>query len=61
MSLLSIWMLLATSFMKVFHSKHNLTANSLSSVLIYMGLTTADGGNIDIQIMDSDIHVYTRL
>jgi len=49
------------TYMKVFHSKHDPTANSLSSVLIYRGLTNSNGNNIDIQIMDSDIHVFTRL
>jgi carboxylesterase len=49
------------TYMKVFHSKHDPTANSLSSVLIYKGLTHANGSNIDVQIMDSDIHVFTRL
>ncbi|MDF1694974.1 MAG: hypothetical protein P1U56_04050 [Saprospiraceae bacterium] len=49
------------TFLKVFHSKHDPTANSLSSVLVYKGLTKADGGNIEAQIMDSDIHVFTRL
>lgn len=49
------------SYMKVFHSKHDPTANSLSSVLIYRGLTNSNGDNIEIQIMDSDIHVFTRL
>jgi carboxylesterase len=49
------------TYLKVFHSKHDPTANSLSSVLIYKGLTNATGDNIDVQIMDSDIHVFTRL
>ena len=49
------------TYMKVFHSKHDPTANSLSSVLIYTGLKTSNGDNIDVQIMNSDIHVFTRL
>lgn len=49
------------TYLKVFHSKHDPTANSLSSVLIYKGLTNLDESNIDVQIMDSDIHVFTRL
>ena len=47
--------------MKIFHSKNDPTANSLSTVLIYKGLTKSNGDNIDVQIMDSDIHVFTRL
>ncbi|MBT3208701.1 MAG: esterase [Bacteroidetes bacterium] len=49
------------TYMKVFHSKNDPTANSISTVLIYKGLTNSNGGNIDVQIMDSDIHVFTRL
>lgn len=49
------------TYLKVFHSKHDPTANSLSSVLIYKGLKTASGNKIDVKIMDSDIHVFTRL
>ena len=47
--------------MKVFHSKNDPTANSLSTVLIYKGLTKSNGDKIDVQIMNSDIHVFTRL
>lgn len=47
--------------MKVFHSKHDPTANSLSSAMIFQGMENADGNSIDVQIMDSDIHVFTRL
>jgi len=49
------------TYLKVFHSKNDPTANSLSSVMIYKGLTDAEGNAIDVQIMDSDIHVFTRL
>jgi carboxylesterase len=49
------------TYLKVFHSHHDPTANSLSSVLIYKGLKHVNGNNIDVQIMDSDIHVFTRL
>ena len=47
--------------MKVFHSKNDPTSNSLSTVLIYKGLTKSNGDKIDVQIMDSNIHVFTRL
>jgi carboxylesterase len=36
-------------------------ASSSSAVLIYKGLKTSTGANIDVQLMDSDIHVFTRL
>lgn len=49
------------SFAKTYHSKHDPVASSTSSVLIYKGLKTSGNGNIDVKIIDSDIHVFTRL
>ena len=49
------------TYMKVFHSLHDPVASTTSSVLIYKGLKTSSGGKIDVQLMDSDIHVFTRL
>ena len=49
------------TYLKVFHSQYDPTANSLSAVLIYKGLTRSNGNKIDVQIMDSNIHVFTRL
>lgn len=49
------------TYLKVFHSLHDPVASTTSSVLIYKGLKTNAGGKIDIQLMDSDIHVFTRL
>ena len=46
---------------RVFHSKNDPTASSTSAVLLYKGLKHSDGSNIDIQMIDSDIHVFTRL
>lgn len=49
------------TYMKVYHSKHDPTASSTSTVLIYNGMTTSAGSKVDIEIMDSEIHVFTRL
>jgi carboxylesterase len=49
------------TYLKAFHSLHDPVASSTSSVLIYKGLKTSSGANIDVQLMDSDIHVFTRL
>lgn len=49
------------TYMKVFHSLHDPVASTTSSVLIYKGLKTSSGGKIEVQLMDSDIHVFTRL
>ena len=49
------------TYMKVYHSKNDPTASSTSTVLIYKGMNTAQNGKVDVEIMDSDIHVFTRL
>lgn len=49
------------TYLKVFHSLHDPVASTTSTVLIYKGLKTSTGGPIDVQLMDSDIHVFTRL
>lgn len=49
------------TYCKVYHSKNDPTANSASTVLLYKGLKTSAGNNIKAEIMDSKIHVFTRL
>jgi len=49
------------TYLKVFHSLHDPVASTTSSVLIFKGLKTNAGGKIDVQLMNSDIHVFTRL
>ncbi|MBP6758425.1 MAG: hypothetical protein KA133_04175 [Flavobacterium sp.] len=49
------------TYFKVFHSLHDPVASTTSTVLIYKGLKTSSGMPIDVEIMDSDIHVFTRL
>lgn len=49
------------TYLKIFHSLHDPVASTTSSVLIYRGLKTSTGNNIDVQLMNSDIHVFTRL
>jgi len=49
------------TYLKVFHSLHDPVASTTSIVLIYKGLKTSTGAPIDVQLMDSDIHVFTRL
>ena len=48
------------TYLKVFHSIHDPNTNSLSAVLIYKGLSHANGSIVDVQIMNSGIHVFTR-
>ena len=49
------------TYFKVFHSLYDPEASTTSSVLIFKGLKTSKGENINIELMDSDIHVFTRL
>jgi carboxylesterase len=45
----------------VFQSKYDPTSSATGAVLMYKGLKHKDGTRIKVDIMDSDIHVFTRL
>ena len=47
--------------LKVYKSKKDPTADPVSAVLIYKGLKSASGGKVDIEMVDSELHIYTRL
>ena len=47
--------------MKIYKSIKDPTADAVSAVLIYKGLKNSDGSNIDVEMIDSDLHVTTRL
>jgi carboxylesterase len=47
--------------MKVYKSIKDPVADAVSAVLIYKGLKNSDGSNIDIEMIDSELHVVTRL
>lgn len=47
--------------LKVYKSKKDPSADPVSAVLIYQGTKLADGKPIDVQLVDSELHVYTRL
>jgi carboxylesterase len=47
--------------LKIYKSKIDATADPVSAVMLYKGLKTADGKNVDIEMVNSDIHVFTRL
>jgi len=51
----------AGTAMKIYKSKVDATADPVSAVMLYKGLKTNDGKNVDIEMIDSDIHVFTRL
>jgi carboxylesterase len=46
---------------KVYKSIKDPTADAVSAVLIYKGLKNSDGSNIDIEMLESELHVVTRL
>jgi carboxylesterase len=47
--------------MKVYKSTHDSSADPVSAVLIYKGLKNSDGSNIEVDMIDSKLHVATRL
>jgi carboxylesterase len=47
--------------MKVYKSIKDPGADPVSAVLIYKGLKNSDGSKIDIEMIDSELHVFTRL
>lgn len=47
--------------MIVFKAERDGSADPASAVLLKKGITKSDGGKIDVRMIDSDIHVFTRL
>lgn len=47
--------------MKVYKSKKDTSADPVSAVLIYNGTKNNQQQPIDMQLIDSEFHVYTRL
>lgn len=47
--------------LKTYKSKKDPSADPVSAVLIYKGVKTASGDKIQVQMVDSDLHVFTRL
>jgi hypothetical protein len=45
----------------VYKAKHDGAADPLGALLLYKGLRRADGGRIDVEMIDSRKHVFTRL
>ena len=46
---------------KVYKSIKDPTADAVSAMLISKGLKNSDGSKIDIEMIDSELHVFTRL
>ena len=51
----------AGTHLKVYKSIKDPSADPVSAVLIYKGLKNEDGTTIDVEMMDSELHVGTRL
>lgn len=47
--------------LKVYKSKKDPVADPVSAVLIYNGIKAADGEPVSVELIESDLHVYTRL
>ena len=51
----------AGTSMKVYKSQKDDVADPISALMIYKGMRTSTGGNIDAEMVNSNIHVFTRL
>ena len=49
------------TFLKTFKSKSDATADPVSAVMIYKGMQMYDGNKTEVEIVDSKLHVFTRL
>lgn len=47
-------------YLKVFKSLNDASADPVSAVLLYKGISTSSG-KIDVEMINSNLHVYTRL
>jgi carboxylesterase len=47
--------------LKVYKSTKDPAADPVSAVLIYKGVRMANGTSVEVQLVESDLHVYTRL
>jgi carboxylesterase len=51
----------AGSFAKCYKSKVDDSVDPVTALLIYKGLTDAKGGKIDVEMVESNFHVFTQL
>ena len=49
------------TYMKVYKSQTDDVADPVSALLIYKGIRTFANGNIDVELVNSKLHVFTRL
>lgn len=49
------------SVAKVYKTAYDETADPVSALLIYKGMRRADGVHVDVEMIDSELHVFTRL
>jgi len=47
--------------LKVYKSSRDASADPIGAVMLYKGMELSDGGKIDVEMYDSDLHVMTRL
>lgn len=47
--------------LKIYKTETDLTADPVSAVLLHKGLRTATGAKVDVEMIPSSLHVFTRL
>jgi carboxylesterase len=51
----------AASMMKIYKSRIDGTADPVSAVMLYKGIRTSSGEKVQLEMVDSKLHVFTRL
>jgi carboxylesterase len=46
---------------KVYKTKHDNSADPVGALMIYKGMRNSGGGHVEVQMIDSRLHVFTRL
>ncbi|MEQ9306441.1 MAG: esterase, partial [Marinoscillum sp.] len=49
------------TYLKVYKCTSDSNADPVSAVLIYKGITQSYSGQVEVEMIDSDLHVFTRL
>lgn len=49
------------TYMKVFKSKTDDVADPVSALLIFKGIHTATNGDVEVELVNSNLHVFTRI
>jgi carboxylesterase len=49
------------TYAKIYKSEHDDSVDPISALMMYKGMFKSDGNRLDVQMVQSDLHVFTRL